>query len=88
MNGERDLLRVQGSFDPDAVRAAIDQLDGAEIISIDEAALRLGVEGASRELPRILRVLEDAGAQLRETTLSQPSLESLFIKLTGRELRE
>jgi len=25
---------------------------------------------------------------VRETTLTQPSLETLFIKLTGRELRE
>jgi len=88
MNGERDLLRVGGTFEPERVRAAVGELDGAEIVSLDETALMLGVEGASRELPRILRLLEDAGSQLRETTLSQPSLESLFIKLTGRELRE
>ena len=29
-----------------------------------------------------------AGGEIRSTTLSQPSLESLFIKLTGKELRE
>jgi hypothetical protein len=29
-----------------------------------------------------------AQAEIRGTRLSQPSLESLFIKLTGKELRE
>ena len=32
--------------------------------------------------------LEGLGAEVHETTLTQPNLESLFIKLTGRELRE
>ena len=42
----------------------------------------------SRKLPSILATVESAGGELHETSLSQPSLESLFIKLTGRELRE
>jgi hypothetical protein len=32
--------------------------------------------------------LTSTGADVRETTLTQPNLESLFIKLTGKELRE
>jgi hypothetical protein len=32
--------------------------------------------------------LTGVGAEVRETTMTQPSLESLFIKITGRELRE
>ena len=32
--------------------------------------------------------LHATDADIRETALTQPSLESLFIKLTGKELRE
>jgi hypothetical protein len=32
--------------------------------------------------------LADAGGEIQETILTRPSLESLFIDLTGRELRE
>jgi hypothetical protein len=39
-------------------------------------------------LPAIFSALAAAGADVRGTTLTQPSLESLFIKLTGKELRE
>jgi len=59
-----------------------------EVVSADERLLRLAVEGASRRLPVILAAVGGAGGELQETSLSQPSLESLFIKLTGRELRE
>ena len=50
--------------------------------------LTVAVPGASRKLSAILSALTAAGADVRETTMTQPSLETLFIKLTGKELRE
>jgi len=43
---------------------------------------------ADREIAKVGGALEAAGSEVRGTTLTQPSLESLFIKLTGKELRE
>ena len=71
-----------------AERAAVGPLEQAEVVSADEGSLMLAVEAATRMLPVIFGALSDAGAEIQETTLTQPSLESLFIKLTGRELRE
>ena len=50
--------------------------------------LTLSLTGAARKLAAIFNALEAVGAEVRGTTLTQPSLESLFIKLTGKELRE
>ncbi len=86
--GERDLLRLSGVFDADRARAAIAGVDGAEVVSADEKTLMLSMPEASRKLPAVFASLAAAGADVRETTLTQPSLEALFIKLTGRELRE
>ena len=88
MMGERDILRLTGRFDPERARTAMSQLDQADVVNADEGSLMLAVQGASRMLPAIFSALSDAGAEILETTLTQPSLESLFIKLTGRELRE
>jgi ABC-2 type transport system ATP-binding protein len=88
MIGEKDIVRLSGRFDVAAVRRALEHADGVEVVSVDERMLRLAVEGASRRLPVILSLVTGAGGELLETSLSQPSLESLFIKLTGRELRE
>ena len=85
---ERDLLRLSGSFRPEAAREALRAADGIEIVQADEAMLVLSVTEASRRLPQIFAALAQAGAEVRGTTLTQPSLESLFIKLTGKELRE
>ena len=88
MMGERDILRLTGRFDPARARTAVSHLEQAEVVSADEGSLMLAVEGATRMLPALFSALSDVGAEIQETTLTQPSLESLFIKLTGRELRE
>jgi ABC-2 type transport system ATP-binding protein len=87
MLAERDLLRLTGVFRPDAVREALRPLDGIEIVQADESQLALSVTDASHRLPSIFEAIHSAG-EVRGTTLTQPSLESLFIKLTGKELRE
>lgn len=88
MAGEMDLLLLSGSFDPDKVRAALSALGGVQLVQVEPNSLRLALREASRRLAEIFSALASAEATVRETTLTQPSLESLFIKLTGRKLRE
>jgi len=87
MLAERDLLRLTGVFQTDAVREALGKLEGVEIIQADQMQLSLSVSDASHRLPSIFAAIGTAG-EVRGTMLTQPSLESLFIKLTGKELRE
>jgi len=88
MAGESDVLRCTGKFDAEKTRDALKQLEGVEIVQADNTSLRLAVREASRKLPELFAALATAGAEVRETTMTQPSLEGLFIKLTGKELRE
>lgn len=88
MLGERDILRLSGSFEPEDVRRAAATGEELEVVSAEDELVLLAVSDATRRLPAIFSLLSDAGAEIQETTLTQPSLESLFIKLTGRELRE
>jgi ABC-2 type transport system ATP-binding protein len=84
---ERDLVRFAGVFQPDAVRRAFAG-GGIDVVQAEESVVTLSLEDASRRLPAIIAGLSGAGGEIRSTTLSQPNLESLFIKLTGKELRE
>ncbi|MBI5086388.1 MAG: ABC transporter ATP-binding protein [Acidobacteria bacterium] len=86
--GERDLLRLTGSFPEGPVRAALAREEGVEVLGFEGGQLRLSMAEASARLPRLFTALAEAGAEVRGTTLTQPNLESLFIKLTGKELRE
>jgi ABC-2 type transport system ATP-binding protein len=85
---ERDLLRLSGVFPVGAAKAALEHIDGIEVLQADEGLLILALAEASRRLPAVFAALQAAGAEMHGTTLTQPSLESLFIKLTGKELRE
>ena len=86
--GERDLVRLAGALDPTAVREAVRSLAGVEVVAAGEDQVTLAVPEASRRLPEILNTVAGTGAAVRETTVTRPSLESLFIRLTGKELRE
>ena len=50
--------------------------------------LRLFVDPKDGLLDRVLHVVRDGGADLHHVNLAQPSLEDVYIHLTGKELRE
>jgi ABC-2 type transport system ATP-binding protein len=86
--GERDLVRVSGSFDENELRRVFSRDGEVEVVTVDDAQATLSVRQASSKLPTLLAALTQADSEVRDITVSQPSLESLFIKLTGKELRE
>lgn len=88
MIGERDLVRLGGAFDPAAAREALGSLEGVEVVQAEPDALTLAAPRASSRLSALFEALARTGGEIRETTLKQPNLETLFIKLTGKELRE
>ncbi len=85
---ERDILRLSGNFDARAASAALSALPGVGEVKADESSITLDLVKAGTRLPELFAAVSNTGGEIRETTLTQPSLESLFIKLTGRELRE
>jgi ABC-2 type transport system ATP-binding protein len=88
MIGERDVVRLTGTFAAKEAATPLSQLDGIELVQVEDGAVTVAVRNASSRLVDVFHALAAAGAQVRETTVTQPSLESLFIKLTGKDLRE
>lgn len=58
-----------------------------DVDSHDEG-LRLYVEHGEEALPAILRLLDGAGLPLRTIALARPTLDDVFLRQTGRSLRE
>jgi ABC-2 type transport system ATP-binding protein len=83
--GERDVLRLEGAFDPAAPPA---MPAGVEPLACRETDLVLAATHGEEALPAVLAAAEAAGAQVRRASLERPTLETLFLKLTGRELRD
>ncbi len=53
-----------------------------------DSGLQLYVERGEEVLPEVLRLLDNNGASIRTVTLKRPTLEDVFLRLTGRSLRE
>ncbi len=82
IGGELIYLRVEGE-------AACDELPGVQSCRrLPDGRLRLEVQDAASALPRVLEALLQKGHRVREVTLRRPTLNDVFIQLTGRELRD
>jgi ABC-2 type transport system ATP-binding protein len=84
--GDVVTLTVAGS-----PQAALDSLKDQPYVreaSIEDGAVRLYVDRGEVAMPAILRQLDAAGLQLLTIGLHRPSLDDVFLRQTGRSLRE
>jgi ABC-2 type transport system ATP-binding protein len=68
----------------DACRA----LPGCSDVKTRNAMVRLAVRGLPETLPALLRTAEAAGATLLQLSTHAPTLDDVFLHLTGRSLRD
>ena len=68
--------------------ARIEHVEGHGEADDGGERLRLFVDSRDGLLDRVLHAARDAGADLRHVSLTPPSLEDVYIHLTGKELRE
>jgi len=69
----------------DSLSARLCQLPGVTAVEDQASGLRVFTDGRSGLLPEIVAL---AGDNLSDISVSETSLETVFIKLTGRELRD
>src|SRR5215470_6872361 len=53
-----------------------------------DSGVELHVQGSDRLVPRVVTAAERGGFDLADLSVSEPSLETVFINLTGKELRD
>jgi ABC-2 type transport system ATP-binding protein len=68
--------------------SGVSRLEKVESNGDEFERLRLFVDSTDGLLDRVLGVVREAGAEVRQVSLTAPSLEDVYIHLTGKELRE
>ena len=84
--GGNDIIQLSGTFDVAKVEKAVAQLK-ADVLVLNAEAVMIAIKDGARNLPAVLHEVGATGALIHDTRLSEPNLESLFLKLTGKELR-
>jgi ABC-2 type transport system ATP-binding protein len=72
-------------------QAAVDLLKGQPFVreaTTEDGLIRLYVDHGESAMPSILRLLDSAGIHLVTLGLQRPSLDDVFLRKTGRSLRE
>jgi ABC-2 type transport system ATP-binding protein len=92
--GADTIVRVGSEGDPETgglrrLAAVLAAMEGARSAHVSEGGVLLYLSGpVARTLPRIFAAAEANGFPVNDLTVTEPTLEAVFITLTGKDLRD
>ena len=72
----------------DLANLMVQGIAGATDASVVDGKVLLEVKGAKGVLPAVVQLADDKGHTVTDLSITEPTLETVFIKLTGKDLRE
>jgi ABC-2 type transport system ATP-binding protein len=86
--GGDTIVRIQPAAEPDRLAAHLHDMDDVTGTTVLGEIVQLTVRGTDGFLPRVIQVAEAGGFAVRDVSVDEPTLETVFINLTGKDLRE
>src|SRR3954447_23612577 len=87
VGGERLEVRLEDPADADAAIAALAEM-ASERPSLEGHTVRVPVRGHAGAIARAVRRLDDAGVGIDDLSLCRPTLDDVFLALTGHAAEE
>lgn len=87
VSGDGVEIGVAGGRAP-AAAELVEKLDGAHEVSTVDDTVRFRVPSGDTVLPELLRALDTASITMRSIRVNRPTLDDVFLTLTGRSLRD
>jgi ABC-2 type transport system ATP-binding protein len=83
------IITVKADGDPDALANLFtQQVEGVTSTRTIDGGVELHLQGADRLVPRVVAAAEAGGFSVVDLSVAEPSLETVFIGLTGKDLRD
>ena len=87
--GADTVVSVRAAGDLSRLGALLrDSIEGVTRTRVSDGVLQLHVQGGERLVPQVVLAAERDGFDLADVSVAEPSLETVFINLTGKELRD
>jgi ABC-2 type transport system ATP-binding protein len=86
--GEAEVLKLSGSFGDDEARERLAAIAGMRVLKVGDGTAVLSIEAEGPGLLKVLPQVLGAELTIDDVSIQQPNLQSVFISLTGRELRD
>ncbi len=82
------IVRVHTDGSTQALAEALGRMAGATHAEAADGEVRVYLRGVTGALPRAVGAAEAAGFTVTDLSITEPTLETVFITLTGKDLRE
>jgi ABC-2 type transport system ATP-binding protein len=87
--GADTIVTVKAEGDPTTLGEAFTRrVEGVTRTRTVPGGVELHVKGADRLVPRVVSAAESEGISLADLSVAEPTLETVFIGLTGKDLRD
>ena len=87
--GAATIVYIRAEGDQEVLADTLkSSIEGVQRVRPSDKGLELQIESGDRLLARVIAAAESGGFSVVDISLSEPSLETVFINLTGKELRE
>jgi ABC-2 type transport system ATP-binding protein len=86
--GEGEILTLRGGFTPEQLRDALGGETGARLVSLQAGQAVIDVGSRPGEGTGLLERIRERGVPIDGVTIQAPDLPAVFLRLTGRELRD
>ncbi len=87
--GADTIVTVKAAGDTEVLAEAFrTRLEGLTRTRVIPDGVELQIRGADRLVPRVVEAAEAGGFSLADLSVAEPTLETVFIGLTGKELRD
>jgi len=86
--GAETIMRLRADGDAAALRALLEEVPGVGRVTVVEGDIMVAASTTDGLLPRLIQRSEAEGFHVRDVSVTEPTLETVFIELTGKELRE
>lgn len=86
--GDRVTIRLADAREVERARAVVERLGALHELSVDGARLDLRIPNGSEVLPDAVRRLDHDGIEVTSAEVRRPTLDDVFLTLTGRSLRD
>jgi len=85
--GDGDIVSINGSFTAVQLKTILED-ESVNILSAAERTATMSLSHGGMNIAALLQKFNEAEIEVTDISMQKPSLESVFLKLTGRELRD
>jgi ABC-2 type transport system ATP-binding protein len=83
-----DTISIVGQGDRDGLVEKIQALSFVQAVTMGEQVIQVGVDSGSRRLVQVVSAAMESGFSVKDISVKKPSLGDVFLKYTGRQLRD